>query len=197
MTLHGIISSTEVMKGIMGPSHTTTVEVEGRPAKALIDTGSPVTIISLQFLISTLVGNLQTTEQNKDVTRELVKKHLEPTQFCLRSYSGTKLPIVKQAQVQLTRGPFNVSAVIQVQDNAPVELLLWTDLQPQLGFRLLDEMPSQQPTVTPNVLPSLPEELAPSLEDSTKVLTGTPPNPGVVGTQGSYNGHQDLGDFGR
>ena len=188
VTLHGITSSTEVTKGIMGPSHTTTVEVEGRPAKALIDTGSPVTIISLQFLISTLVGNLQTTEQSKDVTRELVKKRLMPTQFCLRSYSGAKLPIVKQAQVQLTRGPFNVSAVIQVQDNAPVELLLGTDLQPQLGFRLLDEMPSQQPitsqdpTVTPNVLPSLPEELAPSLEDSTKVRTGTPPNLGVVGS---------------
>ena len=167
VTLHEITSSTEVTKGIMGPSHTTTIEVVGHPAKALIDTGSLVTIISLQFLISTLVGNLQTTEQNKDVTRELVKKRLMPTQFCLRSYSGTKLPIVKQTQVQLTRGPFNVSAVIQVQDNAPEVLLLGTDLQPQLGFRLLDEMPSQQPitsqdpTVTPNVLPSLPDELHP------------------------------------
>ena len=188
VTLHGITSSTEETKGIMGPTHITTVEVEGHPAKTLIDTGSPVTIVSLQFLISTLVGNLQTTEQNKDVIRELVEKRLMPTQFCLRSYSGAKLPIVKQTQVQLKRGPFNVSAVIQVQDNAPVELLLGTDLQPQLGFHLLDEVHSQQPvtsqdpTVTPNVLSSLPEELAPSSEDPTKAPTETPPDPGVVGS---------------
>ena len=129
VTLHGITSSTEETKGIMGLTYTTTVEVEGHPANTLIDTRSPVTTVSLQFLISTLVGNLQTTEQNKDVIRELVEKRLIPTQFCLWSYCGAKPPIVKQTQVQLKRGPFYVSAVIQVQDNAPA-LLLGTDLQP-------------------------------------------------------------------
>lgn len=53
-TLHG--SSGDANKDVkLGPSITAEVEVEGVPVQALLDTGSPVTIVSLEFLIQALL----------------------------------------------------------------------------------------------------------------------------------------------
>ena len=39
----------------LGPTLTAEVCVEGRPTQALLDTGSPVSIVSIEFLIQTLM----------------------------------------------------------------------------------------------------------------------------------------------
>ena len=139
VTLHGVKSASQPEEGMMGPIPTATISVEGRPAKALIDTRSPVTIVSLSFLMNALVQQLKLINPSKEVIREEVKKRLEPTAFRLKSYSGDTLPIVKQACLQLSRGSYSISAWVQIQKDAPVELLLGTDLQPALGFCLVDE----------------------------------------------------------
>ena len=56
VTLHGIKSAaTDVQGTMLGPTPTTTVLVEGTPAEALLDTGSPVTIVSLDLLVKALL----------------------------------------------------------------------------------------------------------------------------------------------
>ena len=58
VTLHGVKPTQQSVQGVLGPTPTTTVDVEGSPAQALIDTGSPVTIIALEFLVKALAQNL-------------------------------------------------------------------------------------------------------------------------------------------
>ena len=62
---------------------------------------------------------------------------LQPTNLQLKSYSGDQLPIVKQIKVCLSREGFSTVAWVQMQQDAPVEFLLGTDLQALLGFRLM------------------------------------------------------------
>ena len=51
--MHMVMSTAE-NKTSLGPVLTTDVELEGSCVKALIDTGSPVTIVSLKFLLEAL-----------------------------------------------------------------------------------------------------------------------------------------------
>lgn len=52
VTLYGIKSAAADAQGaVLGPTLTTIILVEGIPAKALLDTKSPVTIVLLDFLV--------------------------------------------------------------------------------------------------------------------------------------------------
>ena len=73
-----------------------------------------------------------------------MKRHLEPTALKLRSYSGETQPIVTQAHVHLSCRRYTVDTYVQVQMNAPVQVLLGTDLQPRLGFHLVDTEDPEQ-----------------------------------------------------
>ena len=53
VSMHGVTTSD--VSGKLGPVLTLTVEVQGEPVEALIDTGSPVTIVSLKWLLQLLV----------------------------------------------------------------------------------------------------------------------------------------------
>ena len=101
MTLHGVKSAaTDVQAAVLGPTSTTTVLVEGTPTKVLLDTGSPVTIVSLDFLVKALT---QVKEHcDHDTIQWEVKGHLEPTALKLKSYSSKALLIAEQAHVQLS-----------------------------------------------------------------------------------------------
>ena len=91
-----------------------------------------MTIASLDFLVKVLTCGME--HRDKRIIREEVKRHLEPTALKLRSYSGEALPMVKQAHVCLSRGRYTVDTCVQVQMDAPVQVLLGTDMQPSLGF---------------------------------------------------------------
>ena len=54
----------------------------------------------------------------------------------LRSYGGAGLDIIGQALCRISVGKHQVEAVLQVQPNAPMELLLGTDILHKLGFAL-------------------------------------------------------------
>ena len=47
-----VLSSIEGNKNEVGPTLTAEVEVEGKTVKALLDTGSPVTILSVDLLFN-------------------------------------------------------------------------------------------------------------------------------------------------
>ena len=57
ITMHGVTSSD--VSGKLGQVLTSIVEVEGEPVEALLDTGSPVMIISLEWLLQLLAKQRQ------------------------------------------------------------------------------------------------------------------------------------------
>ena len=122
----------------LGPVPTYKVLVNGVPLKALIDTGSPATVISLDCLVDVLAQEYETAEQ----WRLAMQKQLEPPTMLLKSYCGGKLYLVAQVKLQIaTVSGQRVEAIVQVQEDAPVDLLLGTDLQPLLGFSLTVNVP--------------------------------------------------------
>ena len=102
-----------------------------------------------------------------------IRQRLKPPEITLRSYGGGGLDIVGQLTATIQSGPYRKMAVVLVQNRAPEDLLLGTDLQPYLGFQL-----SQKSTGGPMVdlLPCL--EVHPS-EESPKP-TDQEQSPAVV-----------------
>ena len=68
-----------------------------------------------------------------------VKERLKPPDIILLSYGGGHLDIVGQMVATVQSGAHCKMAVLLVQNKALVELLLGTDLQPQLGFQVLQK----------------------------------------------------------
>ena len=137
-TLHGVMPTRDSPKSKLGPTLRAPVSVNGVTANALIDTGSPATIISLEFLMQTLVQE-KTTEQTPAEWRDTTMKRFSSPKVTLNSYGGTRLDIMAQILVQLLQGNRKMDAVVLVQKGAPNDVLLGTDVQPQLGFSLLME----------------------------------------------------------
>ena len=109
---------------------------EGAPVDALVDTGSPVTIVSLNFLLRTLAGKRPKGQTPAEWEKE-VKARMEPPAITLRNYGGGELNIVRQMTVVIERGDHKCQAVVLIQKGAPLDLLLGTDLHSNLGFLLL------------------------------------------------------------
>ena len=101
-----------------------------------IDTGSPVTIVSLEFLLQVLAKK-RPPEQPPEEWKKQVEKRLEPTSVALRNYGGGCLPVVRQVFVMITRSGHQVEVVVQVQKEAPAKLLIETYLLLKLGFLFL------------------------------------------------------------
>ena len=136
-TLCGISSTTDT-KGYteLGPSITADVELEGIPIKALLDTGSPVTIVSLEFIIEALLKKCPQRQTIEDWKAEFWGKS-EPTTLSLLSYGGGKLNTVRQLKVHISRGKFSHDVIVQAEKNGSVPLLIGTDLQAKLGFQFV------------------------------------------------------------
>ena len=67
-----------------------------------------------------------------------MQQKLKPTTMSLQNYGGGRLELIQQTSITLTRNGHTTCAIVQVQKDAPVELLLGTDTLPQLGFALLE-----------------------------------------------------------
>ena len=136
-TLYGLLTSPSDVPRTptLGPVPKVMLQVEGVP---LVDTGAPVSIINLNFLLSALAKNRK-PEQSPAEWRTEVERRLEQPSFVnLQNYGGGELKLARQIRVSLSRvGGKTIEAVLQVQNNAPVDLLLGTDLQSQLGFVLM------------------------------------------------------------
>ena len=133
VTMHGV-TSTDVLGDVkLGSVLTSIVKVEGEPVEALLDTGSPVTIISLEWLLQVLARQRR-KGQNPDEWKAEVENRLAPTAMVLQNYSGDKLRIVRQIRLTLARSGFVTETLVQVQKGAPAKLLIGTDVLPQLGY---------------------------------------------------------------
>ena len=124
--------------GRLGPCVVAEVSVNGVPTKALVDTGSPATIVALEFVIDIFVRERRDHQTPAQWRAETLTK-FSPPSVLLKAYSGHKLNILSQVCLQLKHGSRTVKATVLVQEGAPTKLLLGTDLQSQLGFSLLAE----------------------------------------------------------
>ena len=131
-------SQGENAETILGPTVTVMVGVNGVNTEALIDTGSPVTIISLSFAMQVLRNDLQSYSSIEEWKQEMFS---EPT-VILRNYGGHRLEITSQAQFSFSQGGNKERANVLVQKDAPHQVLLGTDhLQPKLGIYLIVAKP--------------------------------------------------------
>ena len=118
----------------LGLTLTSEVAVEGKTVKALLDTGSPVTILLLDLLFNHWAQQKkagQTVEQWK----EEVRNRLQNPSLILRNYGGNELDILKETTFKLERGGYSYTVVVLLKKNPPHDLLIGTDLLPLLGFQ--------------------------------------------------------------
>ena len=147
-TMYGVTFSEETMPTKLGPVVYSEVVVDGMKMNALIDTGSPVTLMSLKQAVQMLAlrkGDFNSPQEWKKTM--MARFQFKSPTVMLKSYSGDILNIVAQLPVTLTQGSHEVSSVVLIQQNAPVSLLIGTDLQPALGFRLTVQKSGNQETV--------------------------------------------------
>ena len=133
-TMHTVTTSQS--DAHLGPTLTAKVKLEGVPINALVDTGSPTTIVSLKFLIDALAKQKKSDESPAQ-WRKRVEQRLEPPGPRLKSYGGEKLNTVCQIKVAISHGEHSAECVVQVQKGAPADLLLGTDVHSRLGILVL------------------------------------------------------------
>ena len=118
----------------VGPTPTVEVLFEGVPTHALLDTGSPVTIVSLNFVLQALVKQRNESQTPTEWEQE-VKARLSPPKLTLQNYGGGDLDIIRQRTANISRENY---ATVLMQKDDPLDLLLGTDLHASLGFLLLE-----------------------------------------------------------
>ena len=138
--MHGITCPDQQRDVKLGLTPTTEVNFEGMNVQALLDTGSPVTIVSAKFLFQALAKHCLPDQTVKE-WEDSVRKRLQYSSVRLQSYGGGKLNIIGQIEVNLERGSNQTKAVVQIQNKAPVQLLIGTDLLPSLGVLFLLKEP--------------------------------------------------------
>ena len=89
-TMHGIAPERESPSIGLGPVPTTQVDLEGVPVEALIDTGSPTSIVSLDCFLQVTVHN-RLPSQTPTEWGETVRACFQPSTVALCSYGGGEL----------------------------------------------------------------------------------------------------------
>ena len=65
-TINGLWSAEKKGDPSLGPTISVEVVLKGRPTKALVDTGSPVTIVSIDSLLEALLEKRTTNQSPED-----------------------------------------------------------------------------------------------------------------------------------
>ena len=120
-TMHTITSQEEKGGLELGPTLTSKVQLEGCPVDALLDTGSPASIVSLEFLLEALAKQRKPEESPQQWRTRVEKRLQEPPGALLRSFGGETLNMVCQVTVKLVRGSHDITAKVQVQKGTPVQ----------------------------------------------------------------------------
>ena len=92
--------------------------------EALVDTGSPATIVSLEFVLSVLRKN-QSKNQTNDQWMELTREKFKDPDVILKNYGGQQLDFIAHIYLSLSRGDRQVNLV---RKEAANELLIGTDV---------------------------------------------------------------------
>ena len=129
----GISPEIATGSGMLGPTLTSEIKLDGTSTAVFLDTGSPVSIVSLGFFLRAAVANRDRGQPPAEWGKA-VRQRIQPTTMSLRSYGNAELPIVGQVECCLSTAQRKICALLQ--EEAPVDLLLGTDVLHQLGFVL-------------------------------------------------------------
>ena len=115
-----------------GPTVTAEILIE-HPVQALLDTGSPISMVSVEFLLRVLLAATG-TDRTKEELKDEARRRIEPTTISVRNFGGGEVNIIGQARVKLSRGAYCCLATMLVQKGTQLKVLLGTDLLPKIGF---------------------------------------------------------------
>ena len=104
----------------LSPSIHVEVLLEGHPVKALVDTGSPVTIVSITCLLD-ILGKLRNPNQTMDEWKIQIQRKFQTPSIVVNNYGGGMINIISQIPVSLRLGDKEYCATILVQKEQ-----LWT-----------------------------------------------------------------------
>ena len=135
---HTVSLTTRDKTSKLGPSVFVKLGVNGVLTDALIDTGSPATIVSLQFILGILANSKDDSQTVQEWRNETLERFAAPA-VTLTGCGGNRLNIIAQIPVVLSQGERKTEAVVLVQKGATHNVLLGTDLQAELGFSLVLE----------------------------------------------------------
>ena len=119
---------------IQGPIVEAEIYLEGHPTKALIDTGSPISIVSIDFLLQVLNRNRPEGTSN---WAHSIKDKLQPPRMTVRNFGGGEVNVICQCAVSLAYGEHSCDATVLIQKGVSQGVLLGTDVLKKLGFRVL------------------------------------------------------------
>ena len=94
-----------------------------------------MSIVSLEFFLGACEANREEC-QTPTEWGKAVRERIQPSTMSLRCYGGTQLTIVGQIVCCLSMKGCTVDTLLQVQEKAPVDLLLGMDTLRRLGFTL-------------------------------------------------------------
>ena len=120
----------------LGPTVYAPITVDGVTTDALVDTGSPATIVSLEFALKVLRQN-RPKEQTDAQWIESTQEKFKDPDVTLKNYGGHQLHFIAQIELTLTRGERRFTSTVLVKKGAPNDLLLGTDVQPKLGLTVV------------------------------------------------------------
>ena len=128
----------------LGPTLRVEASVEGGSTKALIDTGSPVSLVSIDFLLHALIKNIDSGATQEHIM-ETLKARLEDPQLTVRNFGGDEVNVVGQTTVTLCCGEHTSQVTLLVQKGTQLDLLLGTDVLGKLGFQILQKCRNRKP----------------------------------------------------
>ena len=102
-TMHGIKPQPTGPSAELGPTLTREVLLDDVPVQALLDTGSPVSIVSLDFFIKAAANSRDPSQPPSD-WGDSTRKRIQQTTLTLRGYGGDRLAIVGQVSCKLSQG---------------------------------------------------------------------------------------------
>ena len=110
--------------------------MNGVKTVALVDTGSPATIISLDYVMKILASHRLYSVLLEQWRKQTLQK-FSPPDVALKSHGGHSMDLVSQILLRLALGKKQVETVVLLQKGAPNDLLLGTDTQPRFGIALV------------------------------------------------------------
>ena len=145
-TINGLCLLENICNSSLGQTISTEVLLEDKPVKALVDTWSPVNIVSIDCLLEVLL-NKYAADQSPEDWRNKVTAKIQSPSLTIRSYESAKVNVICQLTVPLALGDWRCQVAILVQKGATMDLLLGMDALPLLGFRLLKRPCKDEPGI--------------------------------------------------
>ena len=132
-TTHVVEPIEETSDPVLGPTVYVEVFLQDQPVRALVDTGSLVTIASIDYILKVL-EKLRKPRQSIQKWKQEVQKKFQVPSIGVNNYSEEQVNIISQLPVTVKLNTRECQATILVQRGATLRLLLGTDLFAILGF---------------------------------------------------------------